>query len=120
MITILIVEDDDDVRSLIQVAFRLTDGWQVIMADSLASAKRELESRSIDIVLTDNELGDGWAADVRALATCPVVVVSASIAGQGSSLVPLEGYAGGIAKPFNPLTLPALVISVLDAGGPPS
>lgn len=118
MITILVVEDDADVRSLIQVVFRLAGGWQVIMADSLASAERELESRSVDVVLTDNELGDGCARDVRTLAAgCPVVVLSGSIVGEGSSLAPLEGYSGGIAKPFNPLTLPALVASVISTRG---
>lgn len=118
MTTILIVEDDADVRSLIRVAFDLAGGWTVITADSLASAGRELESRTIDVVLTDNHLGDGVAADVRARTTgCPVVVLSASVDGPGSSLVPLDGYAGGISKPFNPLTLPALVASAIDSAG---
>jgi len=114
MTTILVVDDDADVRSLIQVAFQLAGGWTVITADSLDSAGRELQSPIIDVVLTDNHLGDGSAADVRDRADGrPVVVVSGSVDGPTSTLVPLSGYAGGISKPFNPLTLPALVASAI-------
>lgn len=119
MNTILIVDDDADVRTLIQVAFQLAGGWTVITAESLSTAVQELQSPTIDVVLTDNRLGDGCAADVRDRADGrPVVVVSASVDGPVSTLVPLAGYAGGIAKPFNPLTLPALVASAMDTNGP--
>ena len=64
MTAILIVDDDDDVRSLIQVAFQLAGGWNVVMAGSLAAAAQELATGSFDAVLTDNHLGDGTAADV--------------------------------------------------------
>ncbi len=118
MTTILVVEDDADVRSLIQVAFQLAGGWTVVMAESLASAVQELESTPFDVVLTDNHLGDGDAADVRARAgASPVVVLSASVDGPTSTLIPLPGFAGGLSKPFNPLTLPALVASVVTKNG---
>ncbi len=118
MTTILVVDDDADVRSLLQVAFQLAGGWTVIVAESLASATRELESAAIDVVLTDNELGDGCAADVLSRAAGrPVVVLSASVDAAGSSLVPWAGFAGGISKPFNPLTLPSLVASAVDSVG---
>ena len=112
--SILVVDDDADVRSLIEVAFHLTGGWRVVLAESLAAAGRALAESSFDVVLTDNQLGDGDAADVRARAgRTPVVVLSASIVGPASTLVAMEGYAGGITKPFNALTLPALVESAL-------
>ncbi len=120
MTTILLVDDDADVRSLVQVAFRLAGGWTVIAADSLAAAARELESSEIDAILTDNELGDGSAGDVLAWAAGrPVVVLSGSVEGSASTLVPLAGYAGGIAKPFNPLTLPELVTAAINSAGAP-
>lgn len=115
MKTILVVDDDADVRALIQVAFTLAGGWTVVTAESLATAIHELGSAAIDVVLTDNQLGDGFAADVRDRASGrPVVVVSASVDAAPSTLVPLPGFAGGISKPFDPLTLPALVASAMD------
>lgn len=114
MTAILVVDDDADVRALIQVAFQLASGWTVVMAGSLAAAEQELATRTFDVVLTDNQLGDGSAADVLARAgTLPVVVLSASVDGPASTLVPMTAFAGGIAKPFDPMTLPALVASAI-------
>ena len=116
MTAILVVDDDADVRALLRVVFQLDGGWTVVMAGSLAAAEQELATGTFDVVLTDNQLGDGTAADVRARAgTLPVVVLSASVDGPPSELVPLPGYAGGISKPFDAPTLPALVASALRA-----
>lgn len=116
--TILVVDDDADVRALLHAVFTLAGGWTVMMADSFTAAVEALESADIDVILTDNELGDGCAADVHAKSQGrPVVVLSASVDGPASTLVPLAGYAGGIPKPFNPLTLPALVESAMESTG---
>lgn len=119
MTSILVVEDDRDVRSLIQMAFRLAGGWTVTTAASLASATAELERCRFDVVLTDDQLGDGYAADVANRARgCPVIVLSASVEGPRSTLVRWSGFAGGISKPFDPMTLPVLVASVARSNGP--
>ena len=118
MTTILVVEDDADVRSLIDVAFRLAGGWIVTTAESVAGATRALQRAAFDVVLTDDQLGDGCAADVAALCPGgPVVVLSASVEGPTSTLVPWPGFSGGISKPFNPMTLPSLVASVIVPDG---
>ena len=120
MITILIVDDDADIRALLRMSFQLAGGWRIIVADSVADAAHALESTSIDVILTDNQLGDGCAADVLAHAAGrPAVVVSASVDAPNSTLVPLAGYAGGISKPFNPMTLPALIASVVPSVATP-
>ncbi|MGV8845139.1 response regulator [Tessaracoccus sp.] len=118
MTSILVVEDDRDVRSLVQVAFRLAGGWNVTTAASLASATVELERAHFDVVLTDDQLGDGCAADVATRSHgCPVIVLSGSVDGPRSTLVRWPGFAGGISKPFDPMTLPALVASVARRNG---
>lgn len=50
--TILIVDDDDGVRSMLKLAFE-THGYEVTAAASAAAAKKQLASASFDIVLTD-------------------------------------------------------------------
>lgn len=123
MTAILVVDDDDDVVSLIQVAFQLAGGWRVTTAGSVSSATEEFKRSTFDVVLTDNQLGDGSAADVALQAAgCPVVVLSGSVEGPVSTMVSFPGFAGGISKPFDPMTLPALVASALPlkAGAVPS
>lgn len=118
MTTILVVDDDADVRALIEVAFRLAGGWMVTTAGSVSSAMVELERATFDVVLTDDQLGDGCAADVALqTAGCPVVVLSGSVEGPISTMVSLPGFAGGISKPFDPMTLPALVASAAENPG---
>ncbi|QGF23074.1 response regulator [Raineyella fluvialis] len=68
MRTILVVEDDLDVSMLLDYAFRVA-GWTVRTAASLAEARAALSEEGIDLVLTDDRLGDGRAEDVR-LAGC--------------------------------------------------
>lgn len=110
MTTILIVDDDADVRALLQMAFRLAPGWTVLVAESVAAARRVLADAVIDVVLTDDRLDDGRGEDVRTAAQPrPVILLSASVKGPPSILQFAPGYAGSIAKPFDPLRLPGLV-----------
>ncbi|MCG6566957.1 response regulator [Tessaracoccus sp. ZS01] len=115
--TVLVVEDDADVRSLIAFALGLDESWRVLTADSVAAALTVLESDGdVDIVLTDGQLGDGTSETVRAAAAPrPVVLLSAWADGPSANRVPETGYAVRIAKPFDPMTLSAALSSALAA-----
>jgi DNA-binding NtrC family response regulator len=79
---ILIVDDDDGVRSMLKLAFEM-HGWEVTAADSARAAKEQLASRSFDAVLTDMRMETDTAGfDVVRAATAqphppPTVILTA-------------------------------------------
>lgn len=72
-VTILIVDDDDGVRSMLKLAFE-THGYDVTTAASAAAAKKQLASRTFDAVLTDMRMETDTAGFdvVRAAAALPI------------------------------------------------
>lgn len=86
---VLIVDDDDHLRTALRHAFR-TDGHEVREASSLAEARAAFEERVPHVVITDVRLPDGSGIDVVRLATAlsplPVVV---AISGKAS---PTEAF----------------------------
>jgi CheY-like chemotaxis protein len=108
--SVLIVEDDDDVRGAL-AAFLEGEGYRVLEASDGAAGLRELRARSVCLVLLDLWMPgmNGWefrAEQVKdaALADVPVVVITAdhAAAGQAAAL----GVSGFMLKPVE---LPALL-----------
>ncbi|HZB90149.1 MAG TPA: response regulator [Stellaceae bacterium] len=92
MARILLVEDDPDVRPLLEHIL-LRNDFQVTTIESVAGAISLLSSQPYDLVVTDVNLPDGSGLRVadRAAATGVKALV---ITGQGLSLAPgsLAGY----------------------------
>jgi DNA-binding NtrC family response regulator len=55
---ILIIDDEDKLRTLLAKIIRL-EGFDVIEADDCKSAMKKLEQHEIDVVLCDVKLPDG-------------------------------------------------------------
>jgi DNA-binding response OmpR family regulator len=76
---ILLIEDDRDVRPLIEHVLR-TQGFHVTTSDSVAGALAALEAQSFDLVLADVHLPDGSGLSVadraKALGMRVLVVTS--------------------------------------------
>lgn len=108
--SVLLVDDDDDLRSLLTVAFLVTGNWEVTSAGTAEEAADLLRDYGIDVIVTDGDLGDGTGDDVLAAAGGrPVVLLSGSVDGPADTLLPAAPYTGAVTKPFNPTTLPALI-----------
>jgi DNA-binding response OmpR family regulator len=79
MTRILLVEDDHDVRLLVEHVL-LDAGYEVDATDSVAAGLGLLECRSYDLVLADGRLGDGTGMQVadraRELGDTPVLIVT--------------------------------------------
>jgi two-component system, OmpR family, KDP operon response regulator KdpE len=77
---ILIVEDDEAISQLLQLAFKQL-GHKVILAKDRQSALRELQTRHPDIILLDLGLPDGDGKEliksIRSILQTPIIVVSA-------------------------------------------
>jgi DNA-binding response OmpR family regulator len=87
MARILLVEDDPDVRPLIEHILVADGGYLVTAVESAADARRLLGSQAFDLVITDVNLPDGsglTVADAALRAGMTVLVLT----GQGLGLEP--------------------------------
>jgi CheY-like chemotaxis protein len=117
---ILVVDDDDDVRSLVAMSLSKVGGHEVRTAASGAACLQELREWRPDVVVLDVMMPgmDGPATlDVmrgdRDLHDIPVVFLTASVAGPELSNLKESAVAGVLGKPFNPLELPTDLAAVL-------
>lgn len=123
--TVLVVDDDDAIREITEVALELVAGWQVLTASGGAEAL-ELAARHVpDAVLLDLMMPgmDGLTAFRHlqadpATRDVPVILVTAKAQvgdGQAWDGLPVSGV---IAKPFDPMTLGAEVAALLGWPAP--
>ena len=118
--TVLVVDDDDSIREITQMALEIVSGWTVIPADGGAAAIELAREHRPDAVLLDLMMPvvDGRAtfqalrADERTR-DIPVILLTAKLQVGGSQAWDDMAVAGVIAKPFSPLTLGADVAAML-------
>jgi DNA-binding response OmpR family regulator len=118
MSTVLVVDDDPDIRLLLRLELS-AEGYQIIEAGDGAVALAALEEEQVDLVLLDMMMPvlDGWEV-LRALdlASAPPIVVITALATDSDRHVAelLElGALDVIAKPFDPGWLVRLATAVL-------
>jgi CheY-like chemotaxis protein len=115
---ILIIDDEDDLREVAQVALESVAGWQVLTAGSGAEGLERAQAEHPDAILLDVSMPgmDGLAAlahlkaDTRT-AAIPVILLTAKV--QLARYPPNGRLAGAILKPFDPLKLAAQVTEIL-------
>ena len=112
---VLVVEDDDAIRSLLEVALA-DEGYEVRTAEHGSAALKILDVWRPELILLDLMMPvlDGWAFRARqvadaSLATIPVIVLSAAY--QASRQAEILAVAAVLAKPFD---LDDLLASVGD------
>jgi CheY-like chemotaxis protein len=119
--TVLVVDDDDDIRELAAMTLEMTAGWRVVTADSGDLAIEVAQAERPDAVLLDMMMPgmDGLTtfehlqADERTR-DIPVILFTAKA--RIGARQPWDGYAihGSIPKPFDPMTLAAQVAKMLS------
>lgn len=110
--TILLVDDEPDIRAIAEIALHAVGGFRILLAGSGPEALDRLAAERPDLVLLDVMMPglDGIAtfAAMRArpdLAGLPVIFMTAKVQrGEIERYVAL-GAIGVIAKPFDPMTL---------------
>ena len=114
--TILLVEDEEDIASLVQ-AYLERDGFRVVWATRGTEGLAELERNDIRLAILDLQLPDADGFDVcraiRSTSSLPVVMLTARDE-EVDRVTGLElGADDYVTKPFSPRELAARVRAVL-------
>jgi CheY-like chemotaxis protein len=118
---VLIVDDEDAIREIAQLSMEVVGGHRVTGASSGAEALDRAIADPPDAILMDVMMpGLDGPATVAALQADPrtrsidVVLLTAKVRPYDLARVDvLPGVAGVIAKPFDPMMLPAQVAEIL-------
>jgi DNA-binding response OmpR family regulator len=121
--TIAVIEDDADIRGLLERTLR-NAGYETTFARDAVSALAVIRKSSPDLIVLDIGLpgGDGFVVLERlsqfdALAMIPVVVITARTQEATRRRAEDAGVAASIQKPFSAATLLDTVSSVLATRG---
>lgn len=109
---VLIIDDERDIRRVIQVSLEKFAGWQVVMADSGEQGLHRARSEPFDAILLDVSMPemDGFQVyqQLQAEPTTqgiPVVLLTAKVLPSDCQRFAELGVAGAILKPFDPRTV---------------
>ncbi|SFN79411.1 nitrogen regulation protein NR(I) [Sphingomonas sp. OK281] len=121
MSTVLVVDDDAAIRTVVGQALRRA-GHEVTVADSLAQLERALASSVPDVLITDVILPDGDGIDhVRSVAArfplLPIIVLSAQNTLTTAVRAAEVGAYEYLPKPFDLDVLTSAVTGALARGG---
>jgi DNA-binding response OmpR family regulator len=108
---ILIVDDDQDIREMVQVSLKFA-GWQALTAASAQEGLRLIKLEPVDVVLVDVLMPDmdglQFFQQLRVdptTANIPVIFLTAMTQPSDRHRFKTLGLAGVITKPFNPITI---------------
>ena len=117
--TVLVIDDDRDIREVARTSLELVGGFRVILADSgkkglsLARDARP-DAIILDLMMPDLD-GRKTLAELKqteVTAEIPVIILTAKVQSDKHELLGC-GAAGVLVKPFNPMDLPDQVCEIL-------
>jgi CheY-like chemotaxis protein len=118
--TILVVDDDDSIREITQLALEMVGGWTVVSANGGAEALELARQHQPDAVLLDVMMpdmdGPTTFRHLRADETTrhiPVILLTAKVQVGDRQVWDDLDVVGVIAKPFDPMRLTAEVAEML-------
>ena len=119
---ILYVDDEPDIREIVQMALGLVETLVVDTADSGSRALESMRSQRPDLVLLDvmmpNMDGPTTLQQMRVsaqLQSIPVIFMTAKAMPQEVARFRALGAAAVIAKPFDPMLLAEQVFAIWEA-----
>ncbi len=118
--SILIIDDEDDIREVAQLTLEAIRGWQVLIAESGEQGLVIAQVEKPDAILLDVMMPDidGITTFKKLKAnnlTCniPVIFLTAKVQTAEKRRFAELGVKGVIAKPFDPMALPDRVAEIL-------
>ncbi len=117
---LLVIDDEQDIRDVVQVALEEFAGWQVETAASGEEGLQKVKTSKWDAILLDVSMPDldGLSVFEQLQAdaltqTIPVVLLTAKVLPSDRRRFAEMGVKGVIVKPFNPLTVWNQVAEIL-------
>ncbi|HTA97345.1 MAG TPA: response regulator [Solirubrobacteraceae bacterium] len=119
---LLLVDDDDAIRTIASISLERIGGWTVISASSgQAALEAAQDDGPFDAVLMDVMMPDldgpttlKRMRDGVLTLQVPIVFLTAKVGNVERERLLLLGANGMIAKPFDPMTLPDELQQILD------
>ena len=118
--TILVIDDEQDIRMVSRMSLERVGGWRVLEAESGARGLELAAAEQPDAILLDSMMPemDGPATIERlkadeATKAIPVVFLTAKLQPSERQRYVDLGAEGVLAKPFDPMTLPDDVAGLL-------
>lgn len=112
--TILVVDDEDDIRDVIEI-YLMNEGFDVITASDGLEALEKLKNKDIDLIILDIMMpkldGIRTCLKIREEKKMPIIMLSAKSEDSDKILGLNIGADDYVTKPFNPLELVARVKS---------
>lgn len=121
--TVLMVDDEVDIRRIGQIALERLGHWRVLLASTGAEAIALAAKEQPDVILLDVMMpgmdGPTTFDRLRAqpeTAHTPVIFMTAKVQHHEVDRYLSLGAAGVIGKPFDPMALPATIRALLERG----
>ncbi|RCJ34683.1 response regulator [Nostoc sp. ATCC 53789] len=119
--TILLIDDELNVREIVKLCLQDLAGWNVVTADSPLEGLQSAVRDSPDAIVLDISIRDTASFELinkirnnPETQAIPVVLLSAKVRWLNSQILRQYEVAGVILKPFDPVTLPAQIATLLD------
>ena len=119
MKTIMVIDDDQQIRELVELSLKITSGWKVIEATSGQHAVERLREVRPDAILLDFHMPDLNGLDTLKLIRetpeyrdIPVIAYTADPRALDKDNLP-EGLSGVLLKPFAPDSLAKRISDLL-------
>jgi CheY-like chemotaxis protein len=117
---VLIVDDEDDIREIVQISLEMVAGWEVSTASSSSAGLAMANANQPDAILLDVMMPcmDGPTTFQKlqsdpAIRHIPVILLTAKLQPSDRKRFTELGVAGVLAKPFDPLKLAGQVTETL-------
>ncbi len=118
---VLIVDDEERIRELVQACLEDLGGWSTITAASGEEGLKIAQTQPIDAILLDVSMPimDGFAVYEQLQAhsitqSIPVILLTAKVQPSDRAHFAQMGIAGVITKPFEPTTISQEVTEILQ------
>ncbi|MBD2166803.1 response regulator [Calothrix membranacea FACHB-236] len=117
---VLIVDDDDHLRELVQACLEDLGGWKTLTASSGKEALKITQTQPVDAILLDVSMPDmdGFVVfeklqENTVSQSIPVILLTARVLPSDRDRFARMGIAGVISKPFEPIAISQQVADIL-------